>query len=90
MTTKAKDFKRSAAAALTGAAARQAGTIPPLVMPVKSGAINLLAASAALLIGVGIGASEATPKAGAVVRLALEGDAKGRDHRQDDDYDCGL
>ena len=88
--TTAKDSKRPAAAAPIGAAARQGGTMPPLVMPVKPGAINLLAASAALLIGVGIGASEAAPKAGAVVRLDLEGDEKGRDHRQDDDYDCGL
>jgi len=88
--TTAKDSKRAAAAALIGAAARQAGNVAPAVLPVKPGAIDLLAASAALLISVGIGASEPAPQGGAVVHLDLEGDEKGNDHSQESNYDCSF
>jgi len=77
--TTAKDSKRGKAAALISAAARQSGNVAPFALPVQPASANLLAVAAALMIGIGIGATEAAPKAGAVVHLDLE-----------DDYDCGL
>ncbi len=88
--TTAKDSKRAAAAALIGAAARQVGNLAPAVLPAKPEVINLLAVSAALLVGVGIGASEPVPQGGAVIRLDLEGEEQEKGRSQEDDYDCSL
>lgn len=83
--TTAKDSKPAAGAPLANVIKQAASAATAAVSLPSNGAANLLVVSAAFLVGVGVGASDAAPQKGAQVHLDL-GDDEGKDR----DDDCGL